>query len=78
MTLAAPCTVYQFIIESLDLNGENYFFFSFPFQKGFPLDCGIDELEEFFQKFGAVDTIFMRRLPKEKTFKVFNMLLSIV
>ncbi|XP_041368391.1 lupus La protein homolog [Gigantopelta aegis] len=38
--------------------------------KGFPLNCGIDELEEFFQTYGPVDSIFMKRFLKEKkTFK---------
>ncbi|XP_070186637.1 lupus La protein-like [Littorina saxatilis] len=37
--------------------------------KGFPVDSTLDTLMEFFEKFGKVDTIFMRREKAEKTFK---------
>ena len=38
-------------------------------QKGFPVDCTLDSLMEFFEKHGKIDSIFMRRNKPDKTFK---------
>jgi hypothetical protein len=48
-------------------------------QKKFPLDASLDQLMEFFEKFGRTELVVMRRDPK-KAFKVseFSCLLRMI
>ena len=39
-------------------------------QKGFPKDANLDDIMDFMNKFGPTEYINMRRIPKDKSFKV--------
>lgn len=57
----------KLIVRKYDLQ----FIFYFIFQKGFPPEATLDQVQELCSKYGKVENIVMRRLrDKEKTFKV--------